>query len=171
MEHFFVLLVGSKRLKRLIQITLLLKLKVSFWGNFWGNHTKYLPTETKWFSQAHQRATFQSSLLLVFPKSFVESYVMLLLKEKYKISLGVQYCSKTPLHKVIFRKAWKDSAGIYLFDVNNGNTRTMCEICWKLSIKALERRQWLQTDFAHCSRVSTVNVELVNARWKVLLLR
>ena len=107
MEHFFILLVGSKRLKRLIHITLLLKLKVSFWRNFWGNHTKYLPTQTKWFSQAHQRATFQSSLLLVFPKSFVESYVMLLLKEKYKISLGVQYFSETPLHKVIFRKAWK----------------------------------------------------------------
>ena len=31
------------------------------------------------------------------------------------------------------------SAGIYLFKVNNGNTRTMCEICSKLT-KTSERR-------------------------------
>ena len=30
--------------------------------------------------------------------------------------------------------------GCYLFKVNNGNTRTMCEICSKLSIKTPERR-------------------------------
>ena len=32
-------------------------------------------------------------------------------------------------------------AGIYLFKVNNGNTRTMFEICSKLTIKTPERRQ------------------------------
>ena len=31
-------------------------------------------------------------------------------------------------------------AGIYSFNVNNGNIRTMCEICSKLTIKAPERR-------------------------------
>ena len=30
-------------------------------------------------------------------------------------------------------------AGIYLFKVNNGNTKTMCEICSKFSIKTPER--------------------------------
>ena len=30
-----------------------------------------------------------------------------------------------------------DSAGIYLFKVNNGNTRATCEICSKLIIKTL----------------------------------
>ena len=30
-------------------------------------------------------------------------------------------------------------AGIYLFKVNNGNTRRMCEICSKLTIKTPER--------------------------------
>ena len=30
---------------------------------------------------------------------------------------------------------------IYLFKVNNSNTRKRCEICWKLTIKTLERRQ------------------------------
>ena len=31
-------------------------------------------------------------------------------------------------------------AGIYLFKVNNRNTRTRCEICSKLIIKTPERR-------------------------------
>ena len=37
---------------------------------------------------------------------------------------------------------WASSypASIYLFKVNNGNTRTMCEICTKLTIKTPERR-------------------------------
>ena len=30
-------------------------------------------------------------------------------------------------------------AVIYMFKVNNGNTRTMCEICSKLTIKTPER--------------------------------
>ena len=33
-------------------------------------------------------------------------------------------------------------AGIYLFKVNNGNTRTRCEICSELTIKTPERRHW-----------------------------
>ena len=37
--------------------------------------------------------------------------------------------------------------------VNNGNTRTMCEICSKLTIKLQERRQW------HLSGVFVVNFE------------
>ena len=32
-------------------------------------------------------------------------------------------------------------AGICLFKVNNGNTRLICEICSKLTIKTPERRQ------------------------------
>ena len=33
-------------------------------------------------------------------------------------------------------------ADIYLFKVNNSNTRTMSEICWKLTIETPERRHW-----------------------------
>ena len=33
-------------------------------------------------------------------------------------------------------------AGIYLFKVNNRNARTQWEICSKLTMKTLERRQW-----------------------------
>ena len=43
-------------------------------------------------------------------------------------------------------------AGIYLFNVNNRNIRTMCEVCSKLTMKTLERRQ-------RCSGVFIVNFE------------
>ena len=34
------------------------------------------------------------------------------------------------------------ATGIYLFEINNGNTRTMCESCSKLTIKTPERRHY-----------------------------
>ena len=45
-------------------------------------------------------------------------------------------------------------AGICLLKVNNKNTRTKCEICLKLTIKAPERRHWRRSgvfivNFAH----------------------
>ena len=47
-------------------------------------------------------------------------------------------------------------AGIYLFKVNNGNTRTTCETCSKLTIKIPKRR--------HCRRsgVFIVNFEHIS---------
>ena len=53
-------------------------------------------------------------------------------------------------------------AGIYLFEVNNGNTRTMCEICSKLTIKTREGSHW---NYTNCSGVFIVNFEQVNAGW------
>ena len=52
-------------------------------------------------------------------------------------------------------------ANIYMFKVNNRNTRKMCEICSKLIIKTPERRQWRQwrrsgvfvVNFEHISRI------------------
>ena len=38
-------------------------------------------------------------------------------------------------------KTRKCPADIYLFNVNNENTKTMREICSKLAVKAPERRQ------------------------------
>ena len=37
-------------------------------------------------------------------------------------------------------KPVSNPAGIYLFKVKYGNTKTMCEICSKLKITTLERR-------------------------------
>ena len=46
----------------------------------------------------------------------------------------------------------------YMVNVNNRNTRTRCEICSKLIIKAPERCQWLRSgvfivNFEHISHV------------------
>ena len=50
--------------------------------------------------------------------------------------------------------------GIYLLKVNNGNTRTRCEICSKLTIKTPERRRWRRSGD---STVSIVNFKHVIA--------
>ena len=49
-----------------------------------------------------------------------------------------------------------------MLTVNNRNTRTRSEICSKLTIKTLERRQWRlsqKTYFTPCSSVSIANFE------------
>ena len=62
--------------------------------------------------------------------------------------------------------------GIYIFKVNNRNTRTRCQICSKLTIKTPERRRFgvFIVDFEHltpCSSVYIVNFEKVNAGWGI----
>ena len=65
-------------------------------------------------------------------------------------------------------------AGNYMFGVNNRNTRTMCEICSKLTIKITEQRHRrcsgifivnFKTTFTSCSSVSIVNFGQANAGW------
>ena len=55
--------------------------------------------------------------------------------------------------------SFDNPASNYMFDVNNRNTRTRCETCSKFTIKIPERR--------HCSTVSIVNFEQVNAGWEM----
>ena len=65
------------------------------------------------------------------------------------------------------------SAGIYLVKTNNGNTRTMCEICSKLTIKIPEQSHWHRSgvfivnfkQISHNVRVYIVDFEQVNANW------
>ena len=38
-----------------------------------------------------------------------------------------------------------DPAGIYLFNLKNGNTRTIYEVCSNLTIKTPEQRQWYRS--------------------------
>ena len=48
----------------------------------------------------------------------------------------------------------KPPAGIYLYKVNNRNTRKSCEICSELTIKIPERRLWrVFINFEHISRL------------------
>ena len=51
---------------------------------------------------------------------------------------------------------WNYSAGIYLFKVDNENTRTVCEICTKLTIKTPAWGHW------HRSGVFIVNFEQIS---------
>ena len=51
--------------------------------------------------------------------------------------------------------------GIYMFKLHNRNTTTRCEVCSKLTIKTLERRQWLRfgvfiVNFEHISHLVLV---------------
>ena len=48
---------------------------------------------------------------------------------------------------------------IFMFKVNNRNTRERCDLCSKLTIKTSELRQWRPT-------VSTVDFEQVNIGWE-----
>ena len=52
-------------------------------------------------------------------------------------------------------------AGIHLLKTNNRNIRTICEICSKLTIKTIERRQWRRSgvfivNFEHISHLVLV---------------
>ena len=52
-----------------------------------------------------------------------------------------------------------NSASTYLIKVNNnGSTRMMCEICWKLTIKTPERRHWRRSGvfFANFEQISHI---------------
>ena len=63
---------------------------------------------------------------------------------KYQITMNLRFLSENII-----------STGIYMFKVNNRNSRTRCEICSKLTIKTPERRQWNRTRqnrHLHCHR-------------------
>ena len=63
--------------------------------------------------------------------------------------------------EVLLANITTSPAGIYLLKVKNRNTRTMCEICWKLTIKTPEQRHWRR------SGVFIVNFEHVIAGWEI----
>ena len=68
---------------------------------------------------------------------------------------------------------------MYLFKVNNRNTRARCEKCSKLTIKTPKRRQWRRfgvfiVNLEHtshlCSSVSIVNFEHAIAGWGLVFI-
>ena len=63
-----------------------------------------------------------------------------------------------------------NSAGVYLLNVNNGNTRTMREICSKLTVTLLRRFSAFTVNVeqtSHCSAVFIAEFEQVYAGWVV----
>ena len=79
------------------------------------------------------------------------------------MNLFVYLKSLFSVQKVTFTKLFPIyiPVGIYMFKVNNKNTRTRCEICSKLTIKT----PWTCFTPCSCSSVSIVNFEKVNADW------
>ena len=82
-----------------------------------------------------------------------------------------------PKWRIEFRP---NPAGIYLLKVSNRNTRTRCEICSELTMKAPERHQWccpgvFIANFEHISHLVqvffTVNFEDVSTGWGFLFLQ
>ena len=77
----------------------------------------------------------------------------------YKTAVGHKKGNKrkkTNTWKALFivtTNKWRFLTGNYMFRVNNRNTRTCCEICSTLIIKAA------------CSSLAIVNFEQVNAGW------
>ena len=62
------------------------------------------------------------------------------------------------MHKIQFCSSFNCLAGIYLFKVNDGNARTICETRSKLTMLTLNI-------FVYCSGNSTVDFEQLNAAW------
>ena len=68
-------------------------------------------------------------------------------------------------------------ASIYLIKVSNENTKTGCEICSKLTIKAVKQWQWchsgffvfcyLWTIFTQCSNIFIVEFEQADDNWVI----
>ena len=52
----------------------------------------------------------------------------------------------------------KIPAGNYMFKVNNRNTRTRCELFYKLTIKAAKRSHWIRCDvfFVNSEHISNL---------------
>ena len=63
--------------------------------------------------------------------------------------------STIPVENYLFKLPWTFTVLVYLFKVNNVNTRTTVEICSKLRVKTPERLQW------RCSFVFIVKFEQI----------
>ena len=76
--------------------------------------------------------------------------------EKGKTAYSQASCST-----FLFDYLLETQVDIYLLKVNNGNTRTRCEMCSKLKIKTPEQRHWRRSsvfivNFEHISHLVLV---------------
>ena len=96
---------------------------------------------------------------LVWMFSFISCYSISYQSSSLFQSFSI-FCSK---YCIFF---WIFPANIYLFKVNNKNTRKMCETCSKLTIKTPERCQWRRSvvfivKFEHISHLFLVFLLLI----------
>ena len=59
---------------------------------------------------------------------------------------------------------------IFLFKVNNRNTRKRLEICSKLILKTPERRQWRRSVVFIVNSEQILHIVLVNGSWDIVQL-
>ena len=94
-------------------------------------------------SHEHQDA-YKTSFLFNEPlKSYSSLYLATFSMKSISHTFARFETTQAKLIELIFETFYKNlynPAGIYLFKVNNRNTRTRCEICSKLTIKTPERR-------------------------------
>ena len=83
------------------------------------------------------------SYLHYFPFALMKSYMLIKLSFLYFQNIPTPFTLLLIPLEIRFHEfsRWFP-AGIYLFRVKNRNSRTICEICSKLTIKTPERRQW-----------------------------
>ena len=163
----------------------------------WNFNKNWLPNFTKHFSKASYKFRRAAcSFLIIEPyktplknsQNAVKSFKEVVLQLTY---FHRRFCGKA-LKKQVTKKRvtsdWKRSSKtkrkdwtqfvlttrptfIYLFKANRRNTRKICEICSRVTIKTPERRQWrfywkLWTYFSPLSSVSIVDFEDVNICWE-----
>ena len=91
------------------------------------------------------------------------------IENKISKNLGPLYKAKKINAEALKCFFYTHPAGIYLFKVNNRNTRTRCEICSKLTINTPERRHWRRSgvfivNFEHISHLVLVFLLLTLSR-------
>ena len=128
------------------------KYKVFNW-NLWHFKKNYLPSEIRHYFKCFK-----------FNNSDMPDFSILVWHFFKRFYLSCYLCSDQKIPIQIFVLIIMLNivpAGIYyMIKVNNGETRTICEVCPKLTIKRLGWRQW------HLSDVIIVNFDLI---WHIIL--
>ena len=117
-------------------------------------------------------SSYEEVLVLYISRRHLSSkYLILLLLIGLRIYINGKYlnCFAKEEFNISFFYASPKLAGIYLFKVNNRNTRTRCEICSKLTINTPERRHWRRSgvfivNFEHISHLVLVFLLLTLSR-------
>ena len=120
---------------------------------------------TNFFGWSDLAGLFGMSFSIFIPKStlFMESWSSGLIK-RYVCVLVIEYLIENFVNItvwILLRVLTPFPVGIYMFKVNNKNTRKRCEIWSKLTIKTSERPQWRRSgvfivNFEHISHLALV---------------
>ena len=104
----------------------------------------YFFVSVNFLSSSGFKETFKYYLQIIFNRNLKGAQTVRFLHVHLIYIRCIYYFLMFLLDNLLFR--WSADylfpANIYLFKVNNRNTRKRCEICSKLTIKTPERRHW-----------------------------